>query len=406
MRRPTPLERAALPAGFSVYGIRCGLSSRPGKKDLALFVSDRPASAGAVFTQNQVKAAPVLLSQAHLRSSKAVRAVLINSGCANACTGGRGLRDAQWSARLAAAGLGVRPRQVLVASTGVIGRYLLRRPLQRGVDAVVRLARQGGAGSVKAALEAIMTTDTRPKAAAARFAWRGRAFTVWGCAKGAGMIHPRMATMLSVLLTDIGLPRPDVQSALAGAAQRTFNRLSVDGDTSTNDTVFLLANGASGIFSAPARALRRRFRAAVQEVCLSLSRQIAADGEGATRTAWIFVQGARTEAAAERMAEVVATSALVKTALHGADPNWGRIMAALGRSGVPFDPGRVDIRIGSVLVCRRGQAVDHSERAAHKALQRPSVPIIIDLRQGSGQAYYLTCDYSKEYISINADYTT
>jgi glutamate N-acetyltransferase / amino-acid N-acetyltransferase len=406
MFKPEFLKPSALPVGFSLHGLRCGISSRAGKKDLALFYSERPASAAGVFTTNLVKAAPVVLSQKHLRQSDLARAVLINSGCANACTGERGMDDAVWSVREAAQTLGVPTAQILVASTGVIGRHLPRPALEKGIREILGFVKKRKETDVQAAVQSIMTTDTRPKAVSVRFGWQGRTFTVWGCAKGAGMIHPNMATMLSVMLTDIGLPASELRSALSWCAARTFNRVSVDGDTSTNDSLFLLANGAAGEFKTVPSALRAKFRSALNEACLSLSMQIAADGEGATRTAWIFVQGAKTERSAERLAATVATSALVKTALHGADPNWGRILAALGRAGEPFDPSKVEIRIGDAVVCLKGQRAEHSEKEVHRILKKDKVTIHIDLHQGKAGAHYVTCDYSKDYITINADYTT
>jgi glutamate N-acetyltransferase / amino-acid N-acetyltransferase len=396
------LAPSALPTGYTLAGLRCGISNKPGKKDIALFYSSRPAVGAAVFTKNLVKAAPVLVSRRHVLSSKTFRGVLINSGCANACTGPRGLKASRESLKWLSAGLGVRKEQLLVASTGVIGRQLPLPPLRAGVRRLAAAVRRGGPGSPKDAVEAIMTTDIRPKAARFAFPWQGRTVTVWGCAKGAGMIHPDMVTMLFVVLTDAGLPRAALREALAWAADRSFNRLSVDGDTSTNDTVFLLDNGAPD----DSPALRKTFRSALQQVCLSLARQIAADGEGARRVAWIFVEGARTEAEAKKLAAVVATSPLVKTALHGADPNWGRVVAALGRGGVPFDPDRVEVRFGDMVVFRRGQPTDFSAKAAHKLLDKDEVTVRVDLGRGKAWSNYVTCDFSKEYVSINADYTT
>jgi glutamate N-acetyltransferase / amino-acid N-acetyltransferase len=395
-----------LPAGFSAYGLRCGISNKPGKLDLALFYSHGAAAAAGVCTRNVVTAAPVRLSRKHLRASPRTRAVLVNSGCANACTGPRGDADALASVRAAAAGLGVPAAQVLPASTGVIGRFLPREALEKGVREISALARRGAPGSARDAVRAIMTTDTVEKTAAAKFSWDGRTFSLWGCVKGAGMIHPDMATLISVLLTDAGLPAAALRKDLAWAADLTFNRLSVDGDTSTNDSLYLLANGAAGAFSAPPPGLRKNFRSALREVCQSLAGQVAADGEGATRTAWIFVRGARSQAAAKRFAATAATSALVKTALHGADPNWGRVLAALGRAGEPFDPSRVEVRFGDVAVCLRGQKADYDEAAIRRLMQKEKVVIQVDLHQGRAESHYLTCDYSKDYISINADYTT
>lgn len=398
-----PLSNADLPPGFVLHGLRAGISKKPGKKDLALFLSDRPARAAGVFTTNLVKAAPVRYCQKKLSASRSARAVVINSGCANACTGRPGAADTAWTADTLGRGLGLKPADILVASTGVIGRPLPRPALGRGLRELIARVRKNNAGQTADAVRAIMTTDTRPKAARATFKIGGQSRVVWGCAKGAGMIHPNMATMLSVVLTDAGVPAPALQRALAAAARGTFNCVSVDGDTSTNDSLFLLDNGAPRPYSPKELSA---FQSALEEVCLSLSSQIAADGEGATRVAWIFVQGARTEKAAHRLAATVATSALFKTALHGADPNWGRVLAALGRAGVPFDPDRVDVRIGDTLVCRAGGRAPHSEKAVHKALKKDRVTVTIDLHQGKAWSHYVTCDYSKDYISINADYTT
>jgi glutamate N-acetyltransferase/amino-acid N-acetyltransferase len=399
------LGDGALPAGFALHGVRAGISNVEGKKDVAFFHSLRPARAAGVFTTNLVKAAPVLLSQKALKTGKNFRGVLINSGCANACTGRRGREDAEWSLKTLAGELDLSPKELLVASTGVIGRFFQREALERGMK-VVADSVKANAFSVENAVRAIMTTDTRPKAARQTFVWEGNTFTVWGCAKGAGMIHPNMATMLSVLLTDAGLPSAALQSALRWAADRSFNRVSVDGDTSTNDSLFLLANGAVKDFPKPPKKLVEMFRAALYQVCLSLSAQIAADGEGATRTSWIFVQGAKTEKAAARLAAVIATSPLFKTALHGADPNWGRVLAAMGRAGVPFDPEKVEVRFGDVVVFDKGIKTAYDEKALHDLLTKDRVVVRADLRQGKAWSHYVTCDFSKDYVSINADYTT
>jgi glutamate N-acetyltransferase/amino-acid N-acetyltransferase len=404
MASSVPLKNSDLPDGFRLFGIRSGISSKPGKKDLALFWSDRPARAAGVFTKNLFSAAPVQYCQKKLKKAASARVVIINSGCANACTGKQGMADTVWTANELAARLGILSNDVLVASTGVIGRHLPRPALGRGINEIAELVRSG-TPSADDAVRAIMTTDTRPKAARATFTVRSKTFTVWGCAKGAGMIHPNMATMLSVVLTDAPLSARSLQDALNQVVRRTFNCVSVDGDTSTNDSLFLLSNGGGDIRPLSSKG-EEGFRCALEEVCLSLSTQIASDGEGATRMAWINVQGARTEKDAHRLAATVATSALVKTALHGADPNWGRILAALGRAGVPFDPNRVDVRIGDVLVCRRGGKADYSEKAVHARLKKDRVTVVIDLHQGNASSRYATCDYSKDYITINADYTT
>jgi glutamate N-acetyltransferase/amino-acid N-acetyltransferase len=340
-----------------------------------------------------------------LKKGKVFRGVLINSGCANACTGRRGLEDAEWSLARLAEGLKAAPRELLAASTGVIGRFLPRENLGGGIDDIIK-AVQASAVSAEFAVRAIMTTDTRPKVAAERFDFGGASYTIWGCAKGAGMIHPNMATMLSVVLTDAGLPQKALRAALRKAADRSFNRVTVDGDTSTNDSLFLLANGAVKDFAAPPKKFVELFQAALDRACLSLAVQIAADGEGATRTAWIFVEGARTEAAAAKLAATVATSPLFKTALHGADPNWGRVLAAMGRAGVPFDPDKTEVRFGDVVVYDQGTKTAYDEVALHELLKKDRVVVRADLRAGKASSFAVTCDFSKEYVSINADYTT
>jgi glutamate N-acetyltransferase/amino-acid N-acetyltransferase len=398
-----PLSNADLPSGYRLFGLRCGISAVSGKKDLALFLSDRPARAAGVFTRSLFAAAPVRWCRKKLAASAAARAVLINSGCANAATGRTGDRDAAESVKRASAALKIPAAQILPASTGVIGRPLPMKELSAGIAALAAAAGRDDGANAEDAVRAIMTTDTRPKAHRVQFTWKDEVFTVWACAKGAGMIHPNMATMLGVILTDFGLPAADLRKSLAWTAERTFNRVSIDGDTSTNDSLFLLSNGPERRWPPSARAA---FRAALHDVCFSLSAQIAADGEGATRTAWIFVRGARTEKTAHALAATVATSPLVKTALHGADPNWGRVLAALGRAGVPFDPSRVEVRFGDVVVCKNGGRAEFSEDAVHELLKQPKVIIVIDLHQGSSGSHYVTCDYSKDYIAINADYTT
>lgn len=387
-----------LSSAFWADGLPAKISSRPGKKDLALFVSRRPARAAAVFTTNQVQAAPVTLSRRHVASGVA-QAVVMNSGCANACTGSQGEADALATARQAAQALGVPVQSVLVASTGVIGHPLPMKKLSHGLSQLTDRYLQGEPPAFPRAVEAILTTDTRPKTVS--YSWGGR-YTLWGCAKGAGMIHPQLATMLSVLLTDAPLSAVDLRRALRPAAEKTFNCLTVDGDTSTNDSVFLLANGEGP--SSP--GLAKAFSQVLGEACDDLAQQIVADGEGATRTALIQVLGARSEGDARRMAATVATSPLVKTALHGADPNWGRILAALGRSGVTFDPRRVTVRLAGVEVCREGGTASFSQANVHRRLKKTQVDVEIVVGSGPGRAAYRTCDFSKEYVTINADYHT
>jgi glutamate N-acetyltransferase/amino-acid N-acetyltransferase len=391
-----------LPRGFSASGIACGLK-RSGP-DLALFLSDRPAAAAARFTTNRFRAAPVLVSAAHLHASRGqARAIVASSGCANAATGQRGLLDARRTARALARRLGIEASQVLVASTGVIGVPLQAGRILGALPAAVRELRAGGLGR---AARAIMTTDTRPKIASARLAWRGRTATVSGCAKGAGMIHPRMATMLVFLFTDAAVGAALLRRVLDSVSPGTLEAISVDGDTSTNDSVFLLANGASGLRVREGDGSIVRFRRALRDVAGSLARQIVRDGEGARRTLLVDVRGAASRRAADRVARAVALSPLVRTALAGGDPNWGRILAAAGTAGVPFDPGRVSIAIGGVAVARGGAAVRSDPRRLARAFRRPEVHARLDLGGGKGTARVLTCDLTPGYVRLNAAYTS
>jgi glutamate N-acetyltransferase/amino-acid N-acetyltransferase len=391
-----------LPRGFSASGIACGIK-RSGL-DLALFVSDRPAAAAARFTTNRFKAAPVQVSALHLRKSRGrARAVVVNSGCANAATGSRGLQAAERTALTAARRLGLDASQVLVASTGVIGAALPAGRIGAALpEAVSRLA----PGGLPRAARAIMTTDTRPKVASARLRWRGRTATVSGCAKGAGMIHPKMATMLVFLFTDADVDALSLRRILGDVSPGTLESISVDGDTSTNDAVILLANGASGLRVRRSDASMARFRRAVATVAASLARQIVLDAEGARRTLLVEVRGAASRKAADRVARAVALSPLVKTALAGGDPNWGRILAAAGTAGVRFDPGQVSIAIGGVPVARRGAAVRGDPRRLLRAFKRQEVRARVHLGQGQGSARILTCDLTTDYVRINASYTS
>jgi glutamate N-acetyltransferase / amino-acid N-acetyltransferase len=404
------VDALRLPQGFRFAATACGLKKN-GRLDLALLSSDAPAAAAAVFTTNRVKAAPVLLSRAHLRSSaREMRAIVANSGNANCATGKAGLAVARATAEAVARELRCRPQQVLVCSTGVIGVDL---PLRRLLDALPPLAAAERASRAAFAqvARAIMTTDTHPKWAAADCRVSGRPVRLVGCAKGAGMIHPQMATMLAFLLTDATIPPPVLQRALAQAVRGSFNAISVDGDTSTNDTVLLLANAASG--APPIRygtPEYRRFLAALDQLCRTLALAIVADGEGAGRIAEIEVRGAPSDHLAEAVARTIAGSALVKTALAGADANWGRILAAAGRAPWPdrvtFDGGRVEIRLAGFKVCHQGRAHPFDERAAHRRLLGSYVPILVDLHGGPGRARAWTCDLTAKYVRINASYRT
>ena len=402
---PAPENDFDLAPGFRAAAVACGLKPA-GALDLTLMWAPRPVAAAGVFTTNRVKAAPVLYDQEVLaRSPGNIRAVIANAGCANACTGDRGSADTRRTAELAARAIGAEPDQVLVLSTGVIGRPLDMDKVARGIAALTAAgAETGGA----AAARAILTTDTRPKTATADLAIDGDRYAIRGFAKGAGMIHPGLATMLAVITTDAALPPEALSESLRRAVARSFNRVSVDGDMSTNDTVLLLASGerATPLDDDGVAA----FTAALTGVCTSLARQIARDGEGATRLVEIRVSGARDETEAHVVADSIARSPLVKTAIHGGDPNWGRILAAAGYSGAAIDPERLTLAFGAagdaVTLVRGGLPVPCDTRIASAMLKRDPVIIRLDLGRGSAETTVWTCDFSAEYIAINAHYTT
>ncbi len=397
---------AALPKGFRFAATACGLK-KTGALDLAILSSDAPASAAAVFTQNLVVAAPVTLSKKHLTESKGrMRAVVVNAGNANCATGAQGDLASQRTVEEAARRMGLAPQELFVCSTGVIGVQLPVEKILRALPMLARNRRPSARSFAELSL-AICTTDTRPKTASASFRMSGKRIHLIGCAKGAGMIHPNMATTLAFVATDANISPSLLKRTLRDVTDRTFNSISVDGDTSTNDTLLVLANGAAG---APAIAngnkSHRQFTAALEQVCGSLAQQIVADGEGAQRVIEIEVRGAKTESAAKKIAETIATSPLVKTAFAGGDPNWGRIFAAAGRSGVKFDPSLVEITMAGIKVLKRGQPLDFNERAASNKLLADHVPIVVHLHAGAAVARYWTCDFTAEYVRINASYRT
>lgn len=387
-------------AGFRAAGVSCAIKPS-GALDLALIVSDRPANAAAVFTRNRFPGAPVRVSRAHLRDGRA-RAVVVNSGISNVATGAVGLRNARAMCRQAADEVGLRLSDVQVASTGVIGTQL---PMERIALGIRKAARALSSTGWSRAARAILTTDTRPKLVQVT----QRNFSLLGVAKGAGMIMPNMATMLVYMVTDLAVESAFLADALREAVDPTFNHLTIDGETSTSDTVLVMANGAAGN-----RGLGRRsvgaedFRKALAEVCSTLTEKLALDGEGVTKIARIHVRGARSDRTAQQIARSVGNSMLVKTALHGADPNWGRIVQAIGAAGAAFSPGRVGIRIGGAEVLRCGTGVDSAAalRLAERAMRRKKVEIEITLGTGSGSASILTTDLSHGYVAINSEYTT
>jgi glutamate N-acetyltransferase/amino-acid N-acetyltransferase len=390
------------PRGFRAAGLHCGIKAN-GKHDLALVVSDTTASAAAVFTTNQAQAAPVLVSKAHLAASHGrARAVVSNSGCANACTGPQGLADATEMATLTATALGVAPHEVLVASTGVIGVNLKMPALRGGIPrAVAALSPQGGAD----AAVAIMTTDPFPKSAAVEVVTPAGTFRVGGMTKGSGMIEPRMATMLGYLTTDAAVAPERLRTVLVDACRLTFNAITVDGEPSTNDCVFALANGASGVTidDATEAALFEGFRAVAKTLALGIVR----GGEGATKLVAITVSGAASDADAWMAARAIANSLLVKTAIHGADPNWGRLVAAAGRSGARFVIDGARVRIGELMLFEQGRPFDERAPQAAAYLQGTDLDIEVDLGTGGTfTATVWTCDLSKMYVQINAEYRT
>jgi len=384
----------AYPIGFRYSAAYAGIR-KVAKDDLALIVSDTPASAAAVFTKNLVAAAPVELARRNLQSSRGrVRAWLVNAGNAN-CATRTGERVALECVRVTAKTLGTEEQEVLPASTGVIGVEMNGRLV---VDAMPELVAALRPDSFDAVAAAIMTTDTRPKTA---FAQMKRA-AMAGMAKGSGMIHPRMATTLGFVMTDAVASPAELRAALKKAISVSFNRVSVDGDTSTNDTVAVLANGASG-FKPAARALE----SGLIEVLESLARQVARDGEGARKLVTIDVEGAASEREAETIARAIANSPLVKTAIAGSDPNWGRVLAAAGYAGVKFDPRKTDIFMQGIAVCRGGLAADFSEAELTRKLDESECLIRFVIRGGGkGRARFWTCDLTEEYIRINASYRT
>jgi glutamate N-acetyltransferase / amino-acid N-acetyltransferase len=391
----------ATPRGFRAAGISAGIKAS-GNPDLALLVADEPAQIAAVFTTNKVLAAPVLVSQEHLaRSGGTVRAIVVNSGCANACTGDAGMRDAREMTAETARLVGCPVEQVLVASTGVIGVGLPMDKVRGGLPAAFSAL---GADHGPEAARAIMTTDLWPKESAARVSIGGRDALIGGMAKGAGMIEPMMATMLGFVTTDAAVPKALLDRALREAVDRTFNAITVDGDSSTNDCVLLLASGAGGVVVDEAGY--GAFLEGLTAVCRELALAIVRGGEGATKLVAVNVTGAATSAEARKAAKVIANSLLVKTAIHGGDPNWGRLIAVAGRAGVEFELGRASVSIGSTVLFKNGRPHDESAPQAAAYLKGKDIAVAVDLGAGPASSTVWTCDLSAEYVRINADYRT
>ncbi len=392
------------PRGFFLNGIGSGIRDRK-KRDIALIYSEIPCVAAGLFTKNRVKAAPVIISKRHLRNGRA-QAILVNSGCANACTGNKGMEDAEMMAYDLACHLGMRKEDVLLASTGVIGRFLPMNRVKHGIRKITETI--GNPSKPEFFAEAIMTTDTTAKIISRQFLTQNRKRAViCGLAKGAGMIHPDLATLLCFIITDIAIHKRLLERSLMTAVEGSFNSLTIDGDMSTNDSVFILANGRAG--NRPINGANRdflKFQNNLNEVTRGLAELIARDGEGATKLVRIVVRNAESDVNAKKIARHIATSLLVKTALYGSDPNWGRLMAAIGSSGIRINPRRIDIYFGKLQVTRNGQPASYSEIEAKRILENKEIEIVIDLKQGRGGAKVYTCDLTPDYVKINSCYST
>ena len=385
--------------GFRAAGISAGIKKK-NAKDLGLVVSDVPATAAGVFTKNKIKAAPVLLDMERLAAGTC-QAVIVNSGNANCCTGAQGMADARQMGKAAADNLGVAEDAVLVSSTGVIGQYL---PVKKVEAAIPALLDALSADGFLDFAEAIMTTDTRPKMLSQTVQVGEKSFSLTCVAKGAGMIRPDMATMLCYVCTDVAADAKMLQDLLTDAVNLSFNRITIDGDTSTNDTVLIMANGASGL-SLDDAAVKSAFKNALEGMLVDMAKMVVKDGEGVTKLVEIRVRGAASDGDAKKMADTVAHSPLVKTAFFGEDANWGRIIGALGRAGAELNPDTIDIFFDDVCLVKgsQWQGAD-SEAAATKVLKKPEFVVAVDAHLGSGAYFCWSCDFSIDYVKINADY--
>ena len=397
------------PKGFRAGGICCGIKASSKKRDLALIYSEKACTAKAMFTTNRVKAACVQVSQEHI-AGEVLRAIIVNSGNANACTGEEGMNAARKMANLAADLFAISPKQVAVASTGVIGVPLPLAAIESSIEALGNSLRGDETGH-SAAYEAIMTTDTRKKEGAIEIEIDGKKVRIGGMLKGAGMIHPNMATMLCFITSDAAIAPDALDSCLRSAVRRSLNRVTVDGDTSTNDTIIVMANGEAGnepiTTGSPAYDI---FAQALESFCIQLARALARDGEGATKLLTVNLCGAKDEDSAETLAKSVAGSSLVKAAFFGADANWGRILCAMGYSGADFNPADVNVAFASggeeIMVCKGGASLAFSEPDAKRIISREEVEIRIKAGEGSGNAVAWGCDLTYDYVKINGDYSS
>jgi glutamate N-acetyltransferase/amino-acid N-acetyltransferase len=385
--------------GFKAAGIAAGLKKKS-KKDLGLIFSTVPANVAGVFTRNRVKAAPVILDRERIKSG-VCQAIIVNSGNANCCTGEQGIRDAETMASLSASELGISEDLVLVASTGVIGEPL---PIERIKTAIPDLVGALQPGGISDLAESIMTTDTVPKIVSSQGVVEGKSFIVTGVAKGAGMIRPDLATMLCFVCTNANASPDVLKEVLISAIDRTFNRITIDGDTSTNDTVLMLANGLSGaVIETPGD--KAIFQEVIDRIFLDLAKQLVRDGEGVTKLVEIIVQGAASDSDARKVADTVAHSPLVKTAFFGEDANWGRIIGAVGRAGVDVDPDRIDLFFNDIQMVKAGMGCGKAvEVEATKVLKKSEFTVVVNLNIGQGVGSMITCDFSVDYVKINADY--
>jgi glutamate N-acetyltransferase/amino-acid N-acetyltransferase len=387
--------------GFKSAGIHCGIKKQ--RKDLALIYSDTPCSAAGTFTMNKVVAAPNVISKNIIKQYGKVRAILVNSGNANACTGTKGFENALESQSYLAKRLSVNPSEIIISSTGVIGRQLPIEKLLIGIDKIIsRLSENGGKDSA----EAILTTDLKKKSFAAKVQLEEGEVTIGGICKGSGMIMPNMATMLAFLTTDASVENSVLQKLLTNSVNETFNKISVDGETSTNDMVILLANGASEIKINDGTADYSVFLEALTAVCSEMAKAIASDGEGATKLITVSVNNAKTKEDANAIAKAVANSPLVKTAMNGNDANWGRILSVAGNSGVDFNPDKVTIKFDDLPILLPNYSADFNEDEAKKVLNKNEVTVFLDLDEGKESSTWWTCDFSENYIKINASYRT
>jgi len=399
-------ETVTAPKGFRAAGVACAIKAT-GAMDLGIVAAEIPCAAAAVFTSNRFCGCPVVVGREHVRSGR-LRALVVNSGCSNVATGPRGLRDAREMCRLVGKQLGIDSRLVLPSSTGVIGRFLPMDKITAGILAASAKLSDSAAAGLSFA-RAILTTDLRPKQACVRFKLGRQNVTISGCAKGSGMIAPNMATMLSYITTDAAVSPAILQKLLRASADRTYNRITVDECQSTSDTVVVMASGFAENTTIRSTGTRdaKAFAAALEEVSAALSYSIVADGEGATRVVEVRTRNAKTPADAYEVSRAIAVSPLVKTAIHGGDPNWGRIVQAIGTTSATYEPSRVRVHIGPMCVFRNSQPVRTLSLAElSRYMKSKHVNIVVDLAAGKCEDRALTCDLSREYVAINADYTT